>query len=52
MAVGKKAKGVFAYMNEIKELLGLKCNATTIDEFLKNANLETCLKVKAAYHIA
>jgi acyl-CoA oxidase len=48
----KKPKGYFEYMNELSILLGLKCKATNIDEFLHHDNLTACLKVRSAYHIS
>lgn len=52
MGAGKKMTGVFAYLNEIPQLLATKCTAKDVDEFLATANLELCLKAKAAYQIA
>lgn len=42
---------MFAYLSSIPTLLTLKCQATSISDFLSLDNLANCLKVKSAYHI-
>jgi hypothetical protein len=34
------------------QLLKLKCQAKTVEEFLSHDNLTACLKVRAAFHIS
>jgi len=52
IGAGKKMTGVFAYLSEIPQLLAAKCTAKDVEEFSATANLDLCLKAKAAYHIA
>lgn len=49
---GKKAKGIFSYMNKMAESLLLKCKATTVEEFLNVANLSDCLEIRSLYYIS
>ena len=48
---GVPGTGIFTYINKINELLELRCDATTVDEFLSLDNLNNCLSVKAVFHI-
>lgn len=49
---GKKATGLFAYMNDSQKFLQLKCKASSTEDFLKTENLLECLQVRACFHIA
>ncbi len=46
---GKKATGIFEYLNDIDKLCNLKQQAKTLEAFLNLSHLETCLAVRAAW---
>lgn len=49
---GKKAQGVFEYMNNIQTLLKAKFSATSFEKLLDLNVLEEALQVRAAYNIS
>ena len=50
---GEKCKGVFEYLNEVLDLLksGLKCSATSADEFIDLKKIDEALKVNVCYQV-
>eukprot|EP00350_Pseudokeronopsis_sp_OXSARD2_P011486 CAMPEP_0170566682 /NCGR_PEP_ID=MMETSP0211-20121228/79994_1 /TAXON_ID=311385 /ORGANISM="Pseudokeronopsis sp., Strain OXSARD2" /LENGTH=103 /DNA_ID=CAMNT_0010887927 /DNA_START=931 /DNA_END=1242 /DNA_ORIENTATION=- len=48
---GKKAEGLFSYLNEMEQLLKTKCSVLNSQQLQDNELLEEALKVRAAHAI-
>lgn len=48
---GKKARGLFKYINDTEELLKMKSQATCVAEFVTLDHLELAMSINAAYQL-
>ena len=48
---GKRAKGFFAYFNDLDKLCKMKTQVTSVEEFTSLDHLETALAVRSAYWV-
>ena len=49
VAKNKKCTGYFAYINDIENVLNIKCDAKSVDEFLAWENLEKTMAIRSLY---